>query len=375
MIASILMLSKIRIVLRYLVIILILIQTSCHTERLNQDSTTQVNLPATISLSEIINSPQKNFNLSSIAENIEYIQLETCKESILGNIQTIVPIDIGYLVVDNTESIFLFDQDGKFIWRINNKGRGPTEYLELSTPIGIDTAENEIIVPDYKELDIYDFAGNYKRKVVLQFKVSGAYVHSSGRYVLWRTSPFESTIAYITDREGKILKQIKNYSQSERLNESGIQKNQATSQVEIYKDGIFLSNKDTIWFLDESLKLIPWFIINSKVKGFDDRYYTFGYDVLNDSIIGLFQFMKKEYYLYNVSTNEVSVIYDGIKDDIDNCSPVNPWSGNGYYLISAIPPSTLINNKSNISKISSLNNIVQLIKEDDNPIIRKIYLR
>ena len=369
------MLRKIRIVIRYLFIILIFIQTSCHSEKVNQDSSTQVNLPVTINLSEIINSPQKNFNLSSIAESIEYIRLETCKESILDNILTIVPIDVGYLIVDNTESIFLFDQDGRFNWRINNKGRGPTEYFELSLPIGIDTAENEIIIPDNKELDIYDFAGNYERKVILQFKVSGAYVHPSGSYVLWRTSPFENTIAYITDRKGKILKQIKNYNQSERLNESGIQKKQAISQVEIYKDGIFLSNKDTIWYLDGSLKLIPWFIINSKVKGFDDRYYTFGFDVLNDSTIGIFQFMKKEYYLYNVNTHEVSVIYDGIKDDIDNFSPVNPWSGNGYYLISAIPPLTMINNKSNISKISSLNNIVQLIKEDDNPVIRKIKLR
>ena len=68
--------------------------------------------------------------LSSVASEIIYIPLETNDNSLLRNIN-----HIGYkgdsYVISDSENIYLFDQDGKYIKKIAQKGNGPADYANL----------------------------------------------------------------------------------------------------------------------------------------------------------------------------------------------------------------------------------------------------
>jgi hypothetical protein len=69
--------------------------------------------------------------LSDFAENIEYIPLQTTKSSLIGP-TTLKILNINdriYILNSGFEGeILCFDIDGKFLFKINNKGRGPEEY-------------------------------------------------------------------------------------------------------------------------------------------------------------------------------------------------------------------------------------------------------
>lgn len=348
---------------------------SCSNRHISNDAI-NTTLPISIELSDCFTSSKVVFKLSEIANSISYVKLETTKESLLSGSISITPIENGYLIVDIMEaSIFLFDIDGKFKWKINNKGRGPSEYLELSVPLGIDTIFKEIIIPDNRELVVYDFNGKFKRKLSIPFSAGGVHVLPSGYYVLWTISPFKTSLAHIIDREGRVIKNFPNYNLSKRLNEEGVYRSLSISAYNPYKDGLFVDNKDTIWLLDNSNSLNPWFIINSKVKNYTDRYYTYGYNVVNKSLIGFFFSLQRQYYLYNINTREFYSPESKVEDDIDFCLPFNLGSCHDNYIISTLSAISLMENKPKFRKDSSISKIASSIKEDDNPIIRMIKLK
>lgn len=331
--------------------------------------------PISIDLYDCFKGQNTELNLSELAESISYIKLETTNESILGGILTVNPVENGFIIVDLKESIMFFDKEGKFKWKINNKGRGPTEYVELSVPLGIDTVFNEIIVPDNRKLVIYDFNGLFERKLNLSFSTGGVHVLPSGNYVLWTTSPFKTSLAHIIDRNGRVIKHFSNHNISKRINEDGVYRAESISAYNPYENGLFLDNKDTIWLLDNNLSLNPWFIINSKVKNYSDRYYTYSYNVVNKSLIGFFFVHNRQYYLYNIDSKEFYPNGTMIKDDIDFCLPISPGSGHGNTIITHLSPVSLLAIKTKLRQGSSISNIASSIKEDDNPIIRIIKLK
>lgn len=111
------------------------------------------------------NYPQKELILQDFAE-VEYIPLESSDEFITkGFIE-----DIGQKIVlatnrDSSGDIFIFDrQTGKGIKKINRKGQGGEEYVQMNKAI-LDEENNEIFVIDYtaRKVQVYDLQGNHKR--------------------------------------------------------------------------------------------------------------------------------------------------------------------------------------------------------------------
>jgi hypothetical protein len=342
---------------------------------MTRDKEINTSLPIEIELSKCFTSHKTAFHISEIAQSISYLKLETTQESLLSGIIYINPIENGYLIVDIDESIFLFDKEGKFKWKINNKGRGPTEYIELSVPLGIDTVYKEIIVPDNRNLVVYDFKGKFKRKLSIPFGSSGVHILPSGYYVLWSSSPYKTYLAHVIDREGRVIEDFPMHNISKRLNEDGVYRAQSLSAYNTYRDGLFVDNKDTIWLLDNSLSLKPWFIIDSKVKNYTDRYYTYGYNVVNKSLIAFFFFLQRQYFLFDVNTREFFSLDNMIEDDIDFCLPISLSGDHGNCIINTLSPISLIKIQPKLRKDSSISDIAASIKEDDNPIIRIIKMK
>lgn len=62
----------------------------------------------------------------------ERIDLETTEKSLVYSINEIIPFHDGY-IVPGRETVMLFSGDGTFLSNIGRKGRGPGEYLSLSS--------------------------------------------------------------------------------------------------------------------------------------------------------------------------------------------------------------------------------------------------
>ncbi|MCX6262383.1 MAG: 6-bladed beta-propeller [Bacteroidia bacterium] len=114
-----------------LLIFLMVIFCSCDSRRAsdsgNSDSVIEIDL-----LSE---PGSKMTKLSEFAANIEYIPLQTTESSLIGPfVLKIVNID-NRIYIKNSGlegEILCFNIDGKFLFKLQNKGRGPEEYTSIS---------------------------------------------------------------------------------------------------------------------------------------------------------------------------------------------------------------------------------------------------
>ena len=70
------------------------------------------------------------FNLSEIADTVEYIPLQTSTEAMVGEVEKmIVHKEKIYIWDQLSESVFCFDTSGNYLFRISAHGQGPGEYL------------------------------------------------------------------------------------------------------------------------------------------------------------------------------------------------------------------------------------------------------
>ncbi|MDR1130596.1 MAG: 6-bladed beta-propeller [Prevotellaceae bacterium] len=75
----------------------------------------------------------KSVNASGIFSDIEYIPLESVDKHLIGTVQQLIAYKDRFYIFDRyrTQSVFCFQQDGKFLFELNRKGQGPDEYVEL----------------------------------------------------------------------------------------------------------------------------------------------------------------------------------------------------------------------------------------------------
>ena len=71
---------------------------------------------------------------------------------------------------DITQTIYIFDKSGKFIRKINKKGRGPGEYLSLND-VAVDVSNKRLIVHDdmAQKISIFTYEGEFIEKIRLDF--------------------------------------------------------------------------------------------------------------------------------------------------------------------------------------------------------------
>lgn len=115
-----------------LIAFLLIIFCSCGRKSTNQKDNTDSVLEI-----DLLSEPEfKVKKLSELAANIEYIPLQTTESSLMGSVrQKIVNIH-KRIYIKNIEgisraSILCFDMDGKFLFEIENTGRGPEEYTNI----------------------------------------------------------------------------------------------------------------------------------------------------------------------------------------------------------------------------------------------------
>lgn len=144
-----------------LLLSILLILISCKSEKDKvQESIKEIDFDEVISNDPIM--------FSDIFSDYKIIPLETTDNSIFSSIDDIIMLNDTLFIFDRfkSKSVFLFDIGGKFINKICRLGKGPGEYLQVSS-FDVDENTRNILLFDWttKKLIFYDFNGDYLREI------------------------------------------------------------------------------------------------------------------------------------------------------------------------------------------------------------------
>jgi hypothetical protein len=325
--------------------------------------------------------------------SISYIVPETNKESLFGVVRFSDSIGDDILVTDAV-SLYRFDQSGRFVWKVHNQGRGPGEYLDISS-VAVDSWREEIVVicGEMGNVFICDFEGRYKEKLELPFKPGRISVIDSARYLFFSASPSATTWAWLAYRDGTVLKTFHiSESQSKRYDDGRRAAFFPTKHIGSFMGGYYMWHSDTVWFLDrnfEPQKVIfvidskmrgggnvvfnPVYQMNVNVSGIKDRHYMYDLWCRSDGLIGITFFYDQKSLLYDIRSGSFSEYPKVLLDDIDYGPDVIGLPIAGIPHINPLQPLDIQNlDEKKIRKESALYKIYKIIHPDDNPVIRII---
>lgn len=102
---------------------------------------------ADIRLYERLDVSQKDMD-PSIVQVLPLIPLELTERSILGEYCEIVDDSLDRLVINDMESVYLFDGDGRFLSAVSQRGEGPHQYYNIFD-VDVDWEKRHLYVFDF----------------------------------------------------------------------------------------------------------------------------------------------------------------------------------------------------------------------------------
>lgn len=152
-----------------LFILLVVLQLSCN----NKDSKQAISLYKTIGQSKPIEikidvSESSTYrNPEDLFDEPTFVKLETTSNNLIGNISQVLFRNDLIIVVDNaiSNSINVFDRDGKFKNKIGKPGQGPGEYI---------SCYHVALVPDSDKIAVLDD----KLAKIHYYRIDGRYLNS-----------------------------------------------------------------------------------------------------------------------------------------------------------------------------------------------------
>ncbi|OFY91472.1 MAG: hypothetical protein A2266_09990 [Bacteroidetes bacterium RIFOXYA12_FULL_40_10] len=177
-------------------------------------------------------------SIFDLVDSISVVKLETNDQCLIKNIDKIIPFENRLYIFDSRLNIvFCFDQDGKYLFKINKKGRGPDEY-ENATFVNIDRYNNLImILVPWGYLHYYDLNGNFISKIELSKEIV-AYneVYAINKDTLLFISFNQLRASYYSISEKRILKRFLEVSQEQLYSIHPINK------TYIYRDSLYYND-------------------------------------------------------------------------------------------------------------------------------------
>jgi hypothetical protein len=116
-------------------------------------------------------------DISEFIDSVRYIKLETTPDNLIGSINKAFFVAGKVVVVDPGElQILVFDEQGKFLNKIQRLGRGPEEFLGFVTVL-LDPAREQLIVYSQaaRKVLFYGLDGSFVKEIT-DFN-DGAFIH------------------------------------------------------------------------------------------------------------------------------------------------------------------------------------------------------
>ena len=327
--------------IKTILVILILTFTACNSEK------PQSGL-ITVDIEKVVEQSVSNLYMSEIFTDINYIQLQTGNDIMIGNHPEIYVVD-SFIIVNDGDNCFLFNKDdGSFIRTIGAKGRGPNEFRSSRGGF-VNPVNRRIYLLGWQgTLLEYDLDGRFQREISMPgFSNSNTNPFLSDHY----TFIDNQIIAYIINPRGTEDKLLMIYTEDSEIvnvhNNSNILPEKTytitfeESQFYHYRNQLFFKEiyNDTIYKVTYE-QLLPHMVLHtgdyllpyeSKWGIQRDLSTCIGiHNLIETSSYFLFRFS----FIYNDSflgcfdkTTETLSITDwdsGIVDDIQNFIPLIP---------------------------------------------------
>lgn len=259
----------------------------------------------------------KFLNISEIADSITYIPLETTDECLIGAFCGIQYKNGIWYISDRTYTIFLFDDNGKFIKKLNKIGQGPGEYTYIQT-FAVDN-DNHIHISDFGLKKILEYNADLEYVSATRFEdVPRDFYVLEDKYVLYM--PDQNTNC----RRGIYSLNRKTGKYQEILNMKGLPETVYYNKwIVSSEDNKFIildcsSNRAIYMHNDSILKTIT-FSGNEIGDPTDNKTYSVG-SLEDYGNILFISFWKNEYPgvmgVYDKTKATMTVYSDG-KNDID----------------------------------------------------------
>jgi len=108
-------------------------------------------------------SENQSVSVFDVFSDVQVIKLETTENNLITDIRKIEYYNSRYYILDErSQQIFCFDEDGRFVFKIDSQGRGRGEYHYI-TDFSIDRKNNQMVVldPVVQRVHFFDLNGNY----------------------------------------------------------------------------------------------------------------------------------------------------------------------------------------------------------------------
>lgn len=406
---------------RVFVFFLIVILYSCGKRSVNDtnvDSITRIDL---------LTEPEYTINkLSEIATTVEYIPLQSSKSSLLNSFVLKIVGSNNKIFIQNsgfTHEILCFDKTGKFLFKLQNSGRGPEEYINI-TDFDV-SADNTILILlsdlSHKILlyKISDSGFTFHRSLTLKDPVPmriGLVPETDKTFLAiapWRGS--EPTLSITINNAGDTIHFKPNCYKYEMVRKNNYRSLGETQVYSVNNTVCFKEEfSDTVFYIDSKDNLFkPRIIFDShgtlltpRMRGGSEptgdnttfisniletsRYVSYWYsrwDKQNDRILFDKRTNKKykmhsENVIENIANVSVEIPKNKIKDDLaggpDFTIRKDLWDCSESKLFSFIDAITLKkyvesqdfkNARVNDSKKTELKKLANSLTETDNPVL------
>lgn len=310
--------------------------------------------------------------LSSLADSLSYVPLETTQQSLISEIKSLKATEkYFYLLTENSE-LMLFDKSGKFHSRIGRKGKGPKEYYDV---IHFDTNDSLVYILDYAErIAVYTTSGKFIRYIKIAKQASRIFILNDDRIVYFvPDSMFEDAEdSYgfaIINQEGKVLKKMPATFQRDNMN-NGISNhfvlinfsNQHSITIkEAFNDTLYRFDTDSLTFnsyayinlgqhkidFEKNFEQVAWASHNMRISDIIETsrsafiVYTCMCVGNNSQHLGVFDKSKKQFYTLIDDDGEENII-----NDIDGVVNLKPETVFKDQLISFVFADQIVENDS-----------------------------
>lgn len=373
---------------------------SCSNEKTDKceiNNTHRVNLAIKGDINNLL-------QIDSIFSDIRTIPLETNEECLITSIVKVRFHADKMFLQDHAEKLFVFNTNGKFLYKIGKKGRGPGEFLELRD-FDIDKDGN-IYILEFQKILKYSNDGTFLTRFPFHFTKNNK-IHcnpiqfalkSDGNFLIWGGS-----LGVKDNSDGKLFAMYEMTKEGEIINNFFPLKYKIDdnfNRLKQYKDiilidPIFGSNviysisrggieeRYYIDFLDKTLK-IPVPESFSSLRDFkiriDKNYFhtIMGFTETDDWIYFQFVFERHVYNVYFSKKLNKSFLSKGWPSVSHRIAPSRILGNYSDTLIVFIDPNIIIEDINNCKKadfnslpMSEKKNIKKLeqIKVTDNPIL------
>ena len=344
------------------------------------------------------------FNLSEVADTVEYIPLQTNEEITVGEVRKLLIRNGRMYIWDRlSESVFCFDTSGNYLYRVHAQGQGPGEYGRTSD-FSLDMNNGHICI--FSDVDRaifeYDENGKFLKETPSPYIITSFAIRGNTIYAYTGRMPNEypdmdgeSQFRFNVVQDGEATLHQLPFRHNEKLHKIPL----SDRNFSMYKDTLLLSEdlSPRVYTVNRDGKLTPRYKIDFTTNTYHPSFEDGELDIdrmqreeregnLTKMSNGFYE--NDRYVIFNYARGLIGTAYVDKRDStVHNMGYFNMDDYNHNPLASGIKfvdeeyiykveePGMLVQNGKKQEFSPALARQVAGMSETDNPVIVRIRLK